>query len=208
MNYIKYLLPFILSAIIISCNSNSHDKATPKESPGYTFPTPKGWQTERIAFPIEFAPKINYTGFEDLRFTPGWEFTTSEEHWCYAFLWWLNGNPKINDKALEENLKIYYTGLVEGNIRKRNIPAAKVIPAATIIKQIETSQNDVETYKGSITITDYLDIVLNPITLNCLVHKKNCGDNTVLIFEISPKAFDHEVWRSLNKLQEDFKCGN
>ena len=195
----------LVTLITISCNNNNK---TPKIISDYNFPIPKGWQSEKIKFPIDFAPQIPYTGIEDLRFAPGWEFTSSEEHWCYTFLWWLSGNPKIDQYILQENLTGYYNGLVERNITKRAIPVAKVIPAVAALKKIETATGDTETYNGTITITDYLDIMFNPITLNCLVHKKNCSGHTALIFEISPNPFDHQIWQQLNTLNGDFKCEN
>ena len=82
---IKCLPLIILLATISSCDNNKQDKTPKKETSGYNFSIPKEWQTERINFPIDFAPQISYTGVEDLRFAPGWEFTTSEEHWSYAF---------------------------------------------------------------------------------------------------------------------------
>jgi hypothetical protein len=194
-----------MTLITFSCNSNNK---TPKKISDHNFQIPKGWQSESITFPIDFAPQIPYTGIEELRFAPGWEFTSSEEHWCYTFLWWLNGNPKIDQNILQENLTAYYNGLVASNIIKRSIPAAKVIPAVAAFNKIETATDDTETYNGTITITDYLDIMFNPIILNCLVHKKNCSGHTALIFEISPKHFNHQIWQQLNKLNSDFKCVN
>ncbi len=39
--------------------------------PSFFLPTPEGWQTETIPFPLEFAPEIKYEGLEELRFAPG-----------------------------------------------------------------------------------------------------------------------------------------
>ena len=195
----------LVTLITISCNSNNK---TPKKVSDHNFPIPKGWQSESIKFPIDFAPQIPYTGIEELRFAPGWEFTSNEEHWCYSFLWWLSGNPKIDQDILKENLTGYYNGLVARNIRKRAIPASKVIPVVAALKKIEPATGDIETYSGTITITDYLDIMFNPVTLYCFVHKINCSGHTALIFEISPKPFEHQIWHQLNKLIADFKCEN
>lgn len=202
----KYILPLLFAILTISCNDNAQKTAVKKDVFGYEFSVPAGWQEEKIAFPIDFAPQIVYTGVENLRFMPGWSSTNSEEHWSYIFLWWLDGTPSIDAQVLQENLKAYYTGLVGRNIKKRFIPADKVTPVVATIKKTGTSTGDIETYSGAILITDYLDVQFNPITLNCAIHKKNCGAHTALIFEISPKGFDHKNWETLNKLQEGFKC--
>ncbi|MDB5231357.1 MAG: hypothetical protein JWN76_2162 [Chitinophagaceae bacterium] len=205
---LRYFLFVVLLAPFISCNNNSVETKTKKVLP-YHLPAPKGWNVEHIPFPIEFAPQILYKGFEDLRFTPGWESTASEEHWSYAFFWWLEGDQKIDTSVLQQNLKLYYTGLVGRNVRERHIPANKLVPVITAIKKMDTANGDAETYTGTIVMLDYLDITFPAITLNCLIHKKACDEknHTGLFFEISPRPFEHPVWQQLNKLNDEFRCG-
>ena len=176
--------------------------------PPYNLTIPNGWSVERFPFPIEFAPQISYKGVEDLRFAPGWEDTASEEHWSYAYMWWLEGNPKIDASILQENLKAYYSGLIARNIKRRNIPADKVVSTNAIIKKIKTEPDDIETYSGTISMLNY--IAQRPITLNCLVHVKSCKtqNHTVVFFEISPKPFGHPIWQKLNEIEENFDCRN
>jgi hypothetical protein len=212
------LFPILLLVAIIACNnntqstkeskSNTENKTPDNDSSTYQFLIPKGWTSETMSFPIEFAPKIPYTGIEDLRFSPGWEPVENEEHWTYSFLWWLNGDVKIDENILQQNLKEYYTGLVGRNIEKRGIPFSKVLPVDARINKIATANSDIETYQGTITMTDYLDKTFKPITLNCMVHRKNCLSHTALIFQVSPQPNTHPIWKTMNKLQEDFKCGN
>ncbi len=181
-------------------------KKPAKQSVQYKFDAPKGWATEKIPFPIEFAPQIPYKGFEDLRFTPGWEFTTSDEHWSYAFLWWLEGNIELETAVLKEHLENYYFGLLSRNIKERHIPANKIIhPTATIIRA-KTGNGDTETYTGTITMLDYLNITFPTLILNCIIHKKDCNTHTAILFEISPQPPEHKVWQQLNQLETSFEC--
>ncbi len=174
--------------------------------PPYNLSVPEGWNTERFTLPPDFAPQISLKGVEDLRFTPGWGDTTSEEHWSYAFLWWLDGNPRINESSLQENLKAYYTGLVGRNIPIRKIPANKLVPVNVVIKKIKTTLNDTETYSGTISMLDY--IAQKPITLNCIIHLKTCktGNHTPVFFKISPKPPAHNIWKEFEKINESFDC--
>lgn len=192
---------------ICACKSPVKEKKKSSVAAPYNFALPKGWAEERIAFPIEFAPQINYTGFENLRFAPGWELTTSEEHWAYAFLWWLDGKPVLNKTILENNLTGYYTGLVGRNIKERHIPANKVVPVKTNLQKTNAGPGDIETYEGTVVITDYLDPNYAPISLNIKVHKKDCP-HTAYIFQISPKPYEHSVWQQLDQLDQQFKCDN
>ena len=203
----------ILLGCLTSCNNNSnktkpHYKSedTTKTVSSYKLDVPAGWNVERIPFPIDFAPGINYTGVEDLRFTPGWEDLTSEEHWSYAFLWWLDGRPKIDTDILQENLTQYYSGLIKRNIVQRSIPQIKIVPTVVTIKKTETTTGDSATYSGTVSMLDY--IAQKPIILNCLVHVKSCGTqkHTPVFFEISPRPYDHQMWQQLNSLELTFKC--
>jgi hypothetical protein len=170
----------------------------------YNLIEPKDWGIERFSIPINFAPQIKYTGVEDIRFTPGWAKKASEEYWSYAFLWYLNGEIKIDVKTLENNLQIYYTGLITSNGSK--IPAEKLIPVVTSFKELKKDKGDLKTYAGTIKMLDYM--AQKPITLNCKVHLKSCaGENKTFIFyKLSPQLLSHNIWLSLDKLWADFKC--
>jgi hypothetical protein len=172
----------------------------------YTLPIPKDWTIERFLIPIGFAPQIPYKGVEDIRFTPGWGKVKSDEYWSYAFLWYLEGDFKIDSKIINSNLKDYYTGLIA--INGSNIPEEKVIPVVTSFKEVEKDTGDSKTYFGTIKMLDYME--QKPIVLNCKVHLKSCpGENkTFIFFELSPKPLSHYIWLSLDKLWLDFKCKN
>jgi hypothetical protein len=201
----KYLL-WALTVLICFASCNNNSKTTNNKTAPYKFDTPKGWRSERIPFPISFAPQVAYTGLEDLRFTAGWGDPTSDEYWSYVFLWWLEGSPVINADVLEANLQAYYTGLAADNVTKRNIPANKWMPAYTTIQKIKEAPGDIGTYNGTISILDYM--VQQPLILNCLIHVKKCAsqNHTVVLFEIAPKPFEHITWLELNKLQMSFEC--
>jgi hypothetical protein len=204
-----------LFIILSSCNNNTENKAyndtiattdSTKTISSYELPIPQGWTTERILFPIDFAPQIQYSGVEDLRFAKGWEDISSEEHWCYAFLWWLDGKPVITDTALQENLTNYYEGLVKRNITSRSIPAFKVIPTVAKINTATTATGDKTTFTGTINMLDY--IAQTPMTLNCIIHIKDCGreDKTAIFFEVSPQKATHAIWQTLNDLNKNLLC--
>ncbi|HUR10370.1 MAG TPA: hypothetical protein VM012_03325 [Flavitalea sp.] len=176
--------------------------------PPYTLIIPNGWEVERFGIPIEFAPQIPYKGVEEIRFAPGWGDTASEQHWTYAFLWWLDGKVKLDAATLQNYLTGYYAGLVGRNIISRNIPPEKVIPTKATIKKEKTSTGDLETYSGTINMLNYF--TQTPIVLNCSIHIKNCDaqNNTGVFIEISPRNSGHAVWKELNRIGNSFKCNN
>ena len=172
----------------------------------YTLRLPEGWGVERFAIPIGFAPEIPYKGVEDIRFSPGWGKSNSDEYWSYAFLWYLDGSLETTAQIIESNLKAYYTGLVESNIESRKIPADKLVPVKTQFKKVKTFSGDLDTFRGTITLLDYMQ--QKPITLNCIVHLKSClGQNkTYIFYEIMPKPYNNLIWQSLNELWAEFSC--
>jgi hypothetical protein len=172
--------------------------------PPYNLAMPKGWGVERFSIPIEFATEIPYTGVEDIRFAPGWGLSENNDYWSYAFLWYLDGSPEIDADDIQENLKAYYNGLVRRNIDRRKIPAEKVIPTNTSFKNISSVNGDLQTYRGTIEMVDYM--MQKPMTLNCVVHIKRdqTNDRTFIFHELSPQPSDSTIWVSLDKLWADF----
>jgi hypothetical protein len=172
----------------------------------YELSIPEGWGVERFPIPISFAPEIAYKGVEDLRFTPGWAKSLSEEYWSYAFLWYIDGCHQPNPKKLSADLKNYYSGLVAS--MQREGLKDKQVPVLTNIKAIKKEANDVQTFRGTIQILDYMQT--KPITLNCKIHLRTILNlkKTILFFELSPQAFGHKVWQSLDSLWTDFRLGS
>lgn len=196
----------IICTSIISCDSNSHKQKTIKPAAEYNFDVPKGWTVEKFPFPVAFAPKIPYKGFEDLRFTPGWESTVSDQHWSYTFLWWLEGDVKTDSAVLNEHLKYYYFGLLNSNVTARHIPVDKVIQPVVTIRKTSTDSADAETYTGTIKMINYLDLTFSTITLNCVIHKRDCNAHTAILFQLSPKPLQDKVWQQLYEVKDSFKC--
>lgn len=200
----------LLLVLLCSASLNMYAQETDSAFDGhkweapYHLHIPKDWTIERFLIPISFAPQIPYKGVEDIRFTPGWAKTTSDEYWSYAFLWYLDGTIKMDAKTIDSNLNAYYTGLV--GINGSNIPAEKIIPVTTSFKKIKNDKGDLQTYTGTVHMTDYM--TQKSIMLNAKVHVRSCpGENKTFIFhELSPQPLSHNVWKSLDKLWLEFKC--
>lgn len=193
-----------------SLTSHGQETTTPfdghKWEAPYHLSLPKDWGLERFLVPMSFAPQILYKGVEDIRFTPGWAKTKSDEYWTYAFLWYLDGSVKTNKKIIERNLKAYYTGLFTVNSDSAKVAAWKLKPVITAFKKVPADKGDVTTFTGTIEMIDYMQ--QKSITLNCKAHLKYCKDEdkTILFYELSPQPFTHTVWSGLGKLWSDFRC--
>ncbi|MBC8047891.1 MAG: hypothetical protein H7Y00_13925 [Fimbriimonadaceae bacterium] len=200
------ILVLCLTSLIINAQeaiNNEFDGHT-WQAP-YYLPTLQDWGIERFPIPISFAPQILYEGVEDIRFSPGWANTKSDEYWTYAFLWYLDGSPKTDAEIIAGNLKAYYTGLIAANSEGK-IPAEKLLPVITAFKETETDNGDLKTYTGTIEMLDYMQ--QEKLMLNCIVHLKVCADDnkTILFYELSPQPLTHKNWEYLDQLWLDFKC--
>jgi hypothetical protein len=172
----------------------------------YYFPRPEGWNTELFALPPAFAPGIDLKGVEDLRFAPGWEDAKSENYWSYIYLWWIQSGQQLNAARLQDYLKAYYEGLVGQNILRRKIPKDRIVPTQVTIKEVKAAEGDVGSYKGTISMLDYM--TQRPIVLNCIIHVKNCeaSGRRAVFFEISPRAYGHPIWQQMLDVRQQFSC--
>jgi len=198
------LISFTLFKVSAQINETAFDGKN-WEAP-YHLDTPEGWDVERFLIPISFAPAIQYKGVEDIRFTPGWAKVESNEYWSYAFLWFLDGEQNFDSKILENNLAAYYTGLFNINTDESKIDTTKLIPVSVTINSRKAEDVDHKTFDGVVEMNDY--ITKKPITLNLIIHIKNCEDQnkTFAFFELSPKPYSDDVWLNLNQLWLNFKC--
>jgi hypothetical protein len=178
--------------------------------PPYVLPLLKGWSKERFALPPDFAQSFSWKGVEELRFHPGWADPASPGYWSYAFLWWIDGNPSIDESALQHNLQAYYSGLVARNIAPRNIPAVKLITTMVSVKKIPTMGEDLATFRGSVRMLDYMTQI--PMTLNIVIHVKDAGMDgatrmgakSAVLVEASPQPHEQMVWRKLDGMADGF----
>ena len=174
---------------------------------GYSLPLPEKWGVEKIAFPIQFAPLIPYKGGEELRFTQGWGDSKNEEYWSYAFVWFIDGTPKLNEDTLRRYMNSYFTGLFLTNQKSKSAAPPDNFTDAQF-KKIAADVNDNETYEGTITTLNFL--TNQQIRFNARVHVRNFAaiSKSAILFEISPQDYQHPVWAKLNGIVNGFQLKN
>jgi len=89
---------------------------------------PQGWQGERLEFPLDFAPELEFRGVEELAFAPGMFQKGSESYFSYALAIELEGDVALDAPFLEHFLATYYRGLCRavGESRKLALDLAAV----------------------------------------------------------------------------------
>jgi hypothetical protein len=171
---------------------------------GYDFPKPKGWNTEKLNIPIDFAKDIPYSGTEELRFTPGWgDAKNTSQYWGYDFLWYVEGVQSLRKKDLDKYMTSYYNGLYLSNLKGKPTSTGKFTKAD--IKKADIQQlNDKETYTGTVSTLDFL--TGQPINFNLKIHVRQYAplNHTAIIFEVSPQDYTNMVWDRLDGVANGF----
>ena len=164
---------------------------------------PDNWQSELIPFPIGFAPSINLTGFEDLRFSPGWSDTSSSEFWTYMFVWYVEKDSALTEDKLTEYFNSYYDGLmgVDDHNQRDSTQANQL--DKTICQFVKTDIG----YSGEMRVYDRF-FTKDYMTLNIKVTHSICQqtDKQIIYCEISPKDFNHSVWNIFKDVNLSLTC--
>lgn len=167
----------------------------------YLLKTDKTWTKEVFTFPLNFARDIPYKGTEEAHFPRGWRDVDSPEFWSYAFAWNVDLTTDLTKEKLENNLAQYFDGLMRVVNKNKDL-----VPPKSIAKV----KQDGAQFRGTIEIFDAF-VTNEAMTLQVVVEKQYCAEKqqSILVFKFSPKAFQHEIWDTLEKikLRDDF-CEN
>lgn len=147
---------------------------------------------------MNFAPEINFQGWEEAVFPPNWAKKDSNEFWSYAFAWNINSDIKLTKKELEKHLKHYFNGLMQSVNRDKEVK----IPH-TIARFFEKEQaGEGSFYIGKIVVYDAF-FTKRPLTLNVSVEQHRCKEQqkSAVFFRFSPQEFGNEAWQVLEKVK-------
>ena len=155
---------------------------------------PDNWGAEQILFPLSFAPSINFNGYEDIRFAPGWAKPDSPDFWTYKMVWQIAEDPRLTEERLAELIETYFDGLA------RAVAQGSERDPDTLQKPVAVFLRDGDSFRGRIRLHDAFT-TKDWICLNARVQKLERGDKHLVAIEMSPKPFDHEVWTALKMVR-------
>ncbi|WP_298319355.1 hypothetical protein [uncultured Aquimarina sp.] len=189
-------IPFFIIILLVCIQCKKEDPSINLLS------APDNWRKETIKFPLSFAPSLSYKGTEYVRFAPGWSKQDSKEYFSYAFLWYLDEDPKLSTSTLESELEIYFNGLVQA-VSEPNSPSLDNIPKAKAFFE----QIDNHSYAGKVLTYDPFT-TKKGVNLNIIVTYTPCEkiDEHLVVFRISPQQIDHPVWDKLNEVKPNIDC--
>ncbi|MEM6892363.1 MAG: hypothetical protein AAF554_01655 [Bacteroidota bacterium] len=172
------------------------------QEPETVLNSPEGWRSEQISFPLSFAPDIAFTGFEDIRFAPGWSDGESEAFWTYHFVWYIDQNNPMTEASLTKIMEAYYDGLMLLVSKSEEHPEGN-LPEKTLCLFMKTEKG----FAGKAKVYDAF-FSKKVILLNFKVKEFFCDktQKQVVAFDISPQPFEHSVWNEFDAVQLIAKC--
>ena len=171
----------------------------------FHLPTPEGWRTETIPFPLGFAPELEYEGVEEVRFAPGMFEAGADDVWTYLFVWWIPESTELSAKTLEQDLVHYYRGLSLAVAKSNGFePEAPTFKAR--LEPVDGSRTQLK-LAGQVETFDAF-VSRQQTTLNLQVDRVACKDQgkQAFFFHLSPQPTNHPVWKQLAEIQSGFRC--
>lgn len=184
-----------LLLILLSCSLCSFGQ---ENEDSHLLEADSTWGKEIIQIPFWFAPDIDFTGYEDIRFAKGWSDPNSMGFWTYAFAWDINLTKKPTATFFEDNLKLYFDGLM----RVVNEDSSLTIPKTVSSFLEKERKKGVTTFTGTVEIYDAFTtkkMILLHVTIECAFCKKT--KRFIPLFRFSPKDVEHQAWEMLNQVR-------
>ena len=156
----------------------------------------KNWAREIIKFPIDWAPNLKVSGFEELLFSPNWKDSKNEEFWSLVIAWNISSESPFNQSEIANYLESYFDGLMKPNHWETKFPEPKI----HLIKNSKKTLND--SFIGKMTFFDGFHTG-KLITVNIIIEQYSSieKEKTILLFRLSPKKYEHKIWKVLNEIK-------
>lgn len=163
---------------------------------------PEDWKFEFIGFPLDFAPSLQYQGYEELRFAPGMFDTTATDYFTYMFAIELEGKHDFGIPSTQKFLETYFKGL------SYEVAKAKEISVDTSRIDVVVTKPDIRMgkHEGYFITVQFIDSFSGgkAVTLNMetvVLHPKN-GEKTFIHSIVSPQPKYNEIWKELYKYRK------
>jgi hypothetical protein len=194
MHILKSIFLFFFTTISIISYGQEHETI---------LKAPDKWLSEILPFPLGFAQEIEFIGFEDLRFTPTWSDSTSQEFWTYMFVWYVEKGEPMTENKLTEYFNLYYDGLmgVDHNNRIDSTGTNQLDKTISLFVKSDIG------FTGKMRVYDRF-FTKDYMVLNIKVKESFClsSNKQIIWCDISPAAFDHEIWNKFKEVSLAVKC--
>ena len=195
------LILFILSLTIAAPGAAQESVELP-----FYLPTPEGWRTETIPFPLGFAPELDYEGLEELRFSPGMFKEIKVDFWSYAFIWWVPEETHFDTERLQTDLESYFRGLTTAVAEARDFDPGE--PDFDVqLESVESSAPGHDQWEGTVLAYDVFT-THKPIRLKTRIDIVPCPSqgHVAVFFQFSPQPRRSRIWEVMDDMRQGFRC--
>jgi hypothetical protein len=165
-------------------------------------PPPTGWRTERLEFPLSFAPELDYRGHEDLLFAPGMFNPDSDSYFSYALAWQLSGADgaavELDEAGLARFLETYFRGLCKAVSEDRGLERD--------VSEVKASvERDGPRYRARVAMFDpFTTGAALDLALELFVHE---GPRATEVLGLaSPLDVEAPIWTELHALGASWRA--
>jgi len=156
--------------------------AAPSATPSQPWPTPAGFRSETIPFPLDFAPQLAHRGVEELRFAPGFFDPAAPGYWSYAFVWRTEDPAALDAAAVGAELTAYFRGLIAavdeaGQITNKDSIVAIVARGTAAGARVTVTAHVFDAFKTKL-----------PLDLVGWAERRACGGGALWRFVLAPAA--------------------
>lgn len=167
--------------------------------------TPEDWKYEKIDFPLDFAPDIDFDAYEELRFAPGMFDTLSPTYFTYVFAISISNKDELTENEIKHFLSRYYKGLCIEVAKPKSLSIDTSKIETTIAKQKET-RNNTSNYRAQINFFDVFtngqEVLLN-IDIEIISDIK--ANKLYMLALVSPQLMTEKIWQKLYEIRDDAK---
>lgn len=171
---------------------------------------PGDWKGEQIRLPPSFAPKMQFKGIEEARFSPGMFQAYSDSFFSYFFVFKIDPGSELTQKNIERELLTYYQGLSSTifKSRKKKIDTSeftcKLKKAKPVAPQKIYPQNLTE-YLATVKWTEPF-VTQKPQTLNLIIQAwtDKTTKHGYLFVCVSPSDFKADIWLTMRNIRDSF----
>ncbi len=148
------------------------------------------WKQEIIQFPIDWAPKVELQGIEEILFTPEWSNPESDHFWSLIIGWKIDRISLLSLEEIQDNLFGYFDGLMKPNHWAKEFPEPKI--------HLKKGGNN---FHGYMTFFDGFHTG-KVITVNIQGDQRLYQNErkSIITFRISPKEQSHPIWNQLKPI--------
>jgi hypothetical protein len=176
----------------------------------FAYAVPGSWDADpRYVFPLPWWPKIPYRGFEDVFFSPNFDYPDTPEYHSFLFFLSLEGAHMMSAEQLQSDMLAYFRGIAEERGRNYDFTPDLSKVSATYKEDSAASPTfggaPARAFDGTLNIYDTHG---KTIALNSEVLISGCGtsNNTFLFVGNSLEPRDGSMWKQIDAIRDTFRC--